>query len=108
MLLEVLVNVLESKVEAALSVFDIQQANNVGVLQGLKHGDLTQCSTGDAFVLKFELDLFQGDNFTSRGVASLEDDTISALTKSLCAHVASKAVCHFRRLFWLEKKERVR
>lgn len=76
--LQVTVEELKNKVEfVAISVDDVQQLHDVGVLHLLEEGDLTDGRAGDTLIFGLETDLFQSDD-TVGGVqfAGLVDDTV--------------------------------
>lgn len=64
----------------AVGVYDVQQADNVGVVHLLEQGDLANGGRGDALIFGFEADLLEGDDALVLGgeVARLVDNSISS------------------------------
>jgi hypothetical protein len=66
----------------AVGVYDIEEADNVGVVHLLEERDLADGSRGDTLILGFETNLLKGDNALVLGseVAGLVDNTICSLS----------------------------
>jgi hypothetical protein len=61
----------------AISVDDVQQLHDVGVLHLLEQGDLADGCAGDTLIFGLETDLFQSDDTVGRvQFAGLVDDTV--------------------------------
>ena len=82
-LLEVLVEELENKRELLVSMQNIDQSNNVGMLQLLQKSNLSDGRTWNTFVLRFKSDCFQSIDFTCVDVLGFVDHTVSTLTDLL-------------------------
>ena len=90
-LLQILVDEFERKVQAVFAMLDVAQPDHIGVAQGLEDGDLAKRSAGNALVFEFELDFFQSNDFSRDLVLGFVDDAIGAFSKSFRAHEARKA-----------------
>mmetsp|Transcript_29447 Transcript_29447/g.80815 ORF Transcript_29447/g.80815 Transcript_29447/m.80815 type:complete len:353 (+) Transcript_29447:448-1506(+) len=82
-LLQVLVEILEDERQLLLGVDNVVKADDVGVLQLLEDGYLTDRRRRDALVLRLEANLLERDEVTRKAVLCLVHDAISALTNLL-------------------------
>lgn len=74
--------------------------DDVGVVEFLEEGNLTDGGARDTFVLRLETDALESDNFVSLLVLCLVDDTISALAELFDVTVAIHC-CVFSFAFFL-------
>jgi hypothetical protein len=76
----------------AVGVYDVEEADNVGVVHLFEERDLADGSRGDALILGFETNLLEGDNALVLGgeVAGLVDNTICSLAMSARAPYTSE------------------
>lgn len=78
-LLEIEIEVFEDEVElVAVCVYDVEQADNVGVVGFLEQGNLTNGCRRNTLILCLEANLLQSDDAVIRGceVAGFVDDTV--------------------------------
>ena len=77
--LQVQIQEFEDKIEfVAVSVHDVEEADDVGIAHLFEKGDLADGCGGDAFIFGFEADLLEGDDALvgSRQVAGFVDHPV--------------------------------
>jgi len=79
-LFEIVLEVLEYQVELLLGEQHFFEFDDIGMLEVLQEGDLSDSCTGDAIVLLLKSDFLDGNYLIGLGVLRLVDDTIGTLS----------------------------
>lgn len=80
-LLQIEVEEFEDEVKlVAVGVYDVEEANNGGVVHLFEQGDLADRGRGNAFIFGFETDFLEGDDALVGGgeIAGFVDDSVCA------------------------------